>query len=57
MRNIDFERFSAFQGALQDEGVYIHPDPLECFYLSTAHSDEDIEETIEATRRAAQAIK
>ena len=24
---------------LQDSGFYIHPDPLECFYMSTAHTD------------------
>jgi glutamate-1-semialdehyde 2,1-aminomutase len=57
VRSIDAEKFSAFQGALQDQGVYIHPDPLECFYLSTAHTDADIEETIEATHRAALAIR
>lgn len=55
-RHVDDEKFSRFQGALQDRGVYIHPDAGECFYICTAHSDEDIEETIEATRDAARAI-
>ena len=53
VRHIDMERFSEFQGHLQDRGVYIHPDPLECFYICTAHSDADIQETIEAARGAA----
>jgi glutamate-1-semialdehyde 2,1-aminomutase len=57
VRHIDFDLFSDFQGALQDRGVYIHPDPLECFYVSTAHSDADIEETIDAARDAAQAVR
>lgn len=56
IRHIDFEKFSQFQGALQDRGVYIHPDPLECFYVCTAHSDADIDETIEAAHDAACAI-
>ncbi|HLJ66181.1 MAG TPA: aspartate aminotransferase family protein [Chloroflexota bacterium] len=56
IRHVDLEKFSSFQGALQDRGVYIHPDPLECFYVCTAHSDEDIEETIAAARDAALAI-
>jgi glutamate-1-semialdehyde 2,1-aminomutase len=57
VRHIDADRFSRFQGAFQDRGAYIHPDPMECFYLSTAHSDADVEETIEAARDAAQSIR
>ena len=57
VRHIDPDRFSRFQGAFQDRGVYIHPDPLESFYICTAHSADDIEETIEAARDAAWAIR
>jgi glutamate-1-semialdehyde 2,1-aminomutase len=56
IRHCDLDKFSRFQGALQDRGVYIHPDPLECFYVCTAHSDQDIEDTIEAARDAAQVV-
>lgn len=56
IRHCDLDKFSGFQGALQDRGVYIHPDPLECFYVCTAHSDQDILGTIEAARDAARAI-
>ena len=56
VRHVDPYRFSWFQAALQDRGVYLHPDPLECLYVSTAHSDEDIELTIEAAHEAAKAI-
>jgi glutamate-1-semialdehyde 2,1-aminomutase len=56
VQHVDFEKFSRFQGALQDRGVYIHPDPLECFYICTAHSDADIEETIGAARDAALSL-
>ena len=57
LQHVDYDKFSRFQGALQDRGVYIHPDPLESFYICTAHSDEDIEDTIEAAREAAHAIR
>lgn len=56
VKHVDMEKFSDFQGALQDRGHYIHPDPLESFYLSTAHTDSDIEDTIAAARDAAKAI-
>ena len=55
--HVDMDKFSTFQGALQDRGFYIHPDPLECFYMSTAHTDEDVENTIEAAKEAAVAIR
>jgi glutamate-1-semialdehyde 2,1-aminomutase len=56
VHHVDMDKFSRFQGALQDRGVYIHPDPLECFYICTAHSDADIEETIEAAREACTSL-
>lgn len=56
MQHVDFEKFQLFQGALQDREVYIHPDPLESFYICTAHSDADIEFTIRAARDAALSL-
>ncbi|HZS94721.1 MAG TPA: aspartate aminotransferase family protein [Chloroflexota bacterium] len=56
LAHVDEEKFSVFQGALQDRGVYIHPDAFECFYIATAHSDQDIEDTIDAAHDAARAI-
>ncbi len=56
LRHVDMEKFSDFQGAFQDRGIYIHPDPLECFYVSTVHSDADVDEAIEAAGEAAHAI-
>jgi glutamate-1-semialdehyde 2,1-aminomutase len=43
-----FARF--FQGMLQ-EGVYLPPSQFEAWFLSTAHSDADLEETAAAARR------
>jgi glutamate-1-semialdehyde 2,1-aminomutase len=56
VRHMDAEKFSRFQGAFQDRGMYIHPDPLECFYICTAHSDEDLEDAIDAAADSARAI-
>lgn len=56
-KHVDFDKFGRWQGALQDRGVYIHPDPLECFYICTAHSDEDLDFTIGVAREAAEAIR
>jgi hypothetical protein len=43
-------------GVISPHPSYLHPDPLECLYISTAHSNEDIEFTIEAAHEAAKAI-
>lgn len=55
-QHVNMDKFSDFQGELQDRGFYIHPDPLESFYMSTAHTEEDVENTIDAARDAMRAI-
>jgi glutamate-1-semialdehyde 2,1-aminomutase len=44
--------YSDFHGALLDEGVYLAPSGYEVGFLSAAHTDADIAETVEAARRA-----
>jgi glutamate-1-semialdehyde 2,1-aminomutase len=46
------ERFSKFFKLSLDEGVYLAPSQFEAGFVSTAHSDEDIEKTIYAARKA-----
>ena len=48
----DREGFARFFHRILDEGVYLPPSPFEAMFVSTAHSDVDIEATIEAARRA-----
>jgi glutamate-1-semialdehyde 2,1-aminomutase len=43
-----FVRF--FQGMLR-EGIYLAPSAFEALFISTAHSDADLERTVEAARR------
>lgn len=48
----DLSRFNAYFGNLLDLGVSVAPSQFEGMFVSTVHSDEDIESTIEAHREA-----
>ena len=48
----DSERFNRFFHAMLDQGVYLAPSAFEAGFVSAAHSDEDIEATIAAARKA-----
>jgi len=50
----DRERFGRFHRALLARGVYFPPSQFEAAFVSAAHTDEDIDRTIEATRAALQ---
>lgn len=47
----DVERFKRFFHAMLDEGVYLAPSAYEAGFMSAAHSEEEIEQTISAARR------
>ena len=44
--------FKRFFHLLLKEGIYLSPSPLEANFLSTAHTDDDIEKTIVAAKKA-----
>lgn len=48
----DTGRYARFFGAMLDEGVYLAPSQFECAFVSLAHTDEIIERTIAAARKA-----
>jgi glutamate-1-semialdehyde 2,1-aminomutase len=48
----DTEKFGRFFSAMLEEGVYLAPSQFEAAFVSTAHTDEEIEFTIEAARKA-----
>jgi glutamate-1-semialdehyde 2,1-aminomutase len=52
----DLQRFNRYFANLLDEGVSVAPSQFEGMFVSAAHSDEDIEATIEAHRRALQRL-
>jgi len=50
------ERFRAFFHAMLEHGVYLAPSAFEAGFVSAAHSDDDIEATLEAARHAFSAV-
>ncbi|GAA3408370.1 glutamate-1-semialdehyde 2,1-aminomutase [Paenibacillus hodogayensis] len=48
----DLARFNRYFGNLLDQGVSVAPSQFEGMFVSTAHTDEDIEATIEANYNA-----
>ncbi|BBL60749.1 glutamate-1-semialdehyde 2,1-aminomutase [Methylomonas koyamae] len=51
----DVERFKRFFHAMLDQGVYLAPSAFEAGFVSAAHSDEDLQATIEAAAAAFKA--
>ncbi len=47
----DVERFKRFFHLMLEEGVYFAPSAFEAGFMSIAHSEEDINTTIDAARR------
>jgi glutamate-1-semialdehyde 2,1-aminomutase len=52
----DTERFKKFFGGMLERGVYIAPSQFEAGFLSAAHDDTVIDETIEAAAQAFAAL-
>jgi glutamate-1-semialdehyde 2,1-aminomutase len=51
----DTEAFRRYFWALLEQGIYVAPSQFEAGFLSLAHTDEDIETTLTAVRKAFQA--
>ena len=56
MSKVDGPAFVKFFGVMLDEGVYFAPSPYEAAFLSLAHTDADIDRTLEAARVALRAL-
>src|SRR5215212_189795 len=52
----DRQRYGKFFHAMLDEGVYLAPSQFEAGFVSLAHTDQIIEQTIEAARKAVARI-
>jgi glutamate-1-semialdehyde 2,1-aminomutase len=48
----DTERFRVFFHAMLDQGIYLAPSAFEAGFVTTAHGDTEIDQTLEAARRA-----
>ena len=53
-KSSDTNFFQSYFAALLEEGVYIAPSQFEAGFMSTVHTDEEIEKTIEANYKALQ---
>jgi glutamate-1-semialdehyde 2,1-aminomutase len=49
------EMFGKFHRAMLEAGIYLPPSQFECCFLSAAHSEENVQETVEAARKALKA--
>ena len=52
----DTEAFRVFFHAMLDRGVYLAPSAYEAWFVSLAHTDEIIEETIRAADQSFEAV-
>jgi glutamate-1-semialdehyde 2,1-aminomutase len=48
----DARRFRAFFHAMIDQGIYFAPSPFEAAFVTLAHGDAEVAETLDAARRA-----
>ncbi|SDI92301.1 glutamate-1-semialdehyde 2,1-aminomutase [Salimicrobium halophilum] len=55
--NSDTDRFAAYYQGMIEEGIFLPPSQFEGLFLSTAHTDEDIEKTIEAAKKVFAKLK
>lgn len=53
----DTERFAAYYRGMIEAGVFLPPSQFEGLFLSTSHSDEDIENTIHAVEKVFALLK
>jgi glutamate-1-semialdehyde 2,1-aminomutase len=52
----DRERFKKYFHTMLDEGIYLAPSQFEAGFLSTAHSEADIDKTVRAAAKAMKAL-
>lgn len=53
----DLDRFAKYYRGMIKEGVFLPPSQFEGLFLSTAHTDEHIEKTIQAVRNVFKTLK
>ncbi len=55
-KQADHARYAAFFHGMLGQGIYLPPSGYEAMFVSTAHSEDDIDETIEAARTVAATL-
>jgi glutamate-1-semialdehyde 2,1-aminomutase len=54
VKTSDTDLFKRYFNAMLEEGIYIAPSQFEAGFMSAVHTDDDIDQTIEAQFRALQ---
>jgi glutamate-1-semialdehyde 2,1-aminomutase len=54
--NCDSVRFKRFFHAMLEEGIYLAPSAFEAGFLSSAHSENDIDATVAAAEKVFRAL-
>lgn len=57
LQHCDVQRFGKFFHAMLDHGVYLAPSAYEAGFVSAAHTEHDVESTLEAVNKALTAIR
>jgi glutamate-1-semialdehyde 2,1-aminomutase len=55
-KNVDTKAFDKYFHTLLENGVFIAPSQYECVFLSSAHSLEDIDKTLDAMEIALKSL-
>ena len=55
-RTADTRRYARFFHAMLDRGIYLPPSQFEVSFLSTAHTEADVDATVETARAAFAAV-
>jgi glutamate-1-semialdehyde 2,1-aminomutase len=52
----DTNRYAAFHSAMLENGIYLAPSAFECTFVSLAHTEDEIDQAINAAKRSLAAI-
>ena len=52
----DFGKYKSYFLSLLDQGIFVAPSPYETGFISTAHTEADIDATVQAMRRALSSL-
>ena len=56
-KTCDLNRFSAYYKGMRERGIYLAPSQFEAFFISAAHTDAHIEQTIDSAKAVFCALK
>lgn len=56
-KKCDTKAYAKYLKAMLEQGIYLPPSQFEAFFISYAHTDEDIDKTVEANKKALSSLK